>query len=125
MSQPRDRGSAIVEFVLVAPLVLFLFVGVAQIAFAGYVRSTLIACAAEGARAGALADADPKTAKRRTQVALDQSVAADLVEAIDVTNERSGSLPTVAVTLTARLPLFGMLGPTSLKVTGHALREQY
>ena len=44
----NQRGSAVVEFVLVAPLVILVFAAVAQICLASYVRSTLIACAAEG-----------------------------------------------------------------------------
>ncbi|NQU37541.1 MAG: pilus assembly protein [Actinobacteria bacterium] len=121
----RDRGSAVVEFVLVAPLVLFLFAAIAQISFVSYVRSTLIACAAEGARAGALADADSTTAKRRTRVALGDSVVSGLVRSIDVSPERKNGIDTVAVTVTAKLPLVGLLGPTKLRVTGHSLAEDY
>lgn len=120
-----DRGSAVVEFVLVAPLVLFLFAAIAQISFVSYVRSTLIACAAEGARAGALSDAASTTAKRRTKVALGDSVVSGLVRSIDVAPERKDGIDTVAVTVTARLPLVGLLGPTTLRVTGHSLQEDY
>ncbi len=120
-----DQGSAVVEFVLVAPLVLFLFSAVAQISFVSYARSTLIACAAEGARAGALADSDAATAKRRTRAALGDSVVAGLVRSVDVSKERQSGISTVAVTITANLPLVGLLGPTKLQVTGHSLQEDY
>jgi Flp pilus assembly protein TadG len=120
-----DRGSAVVEFVLVAPLVLFLFAAIAQISFVSYARSTLIACAAEGARAGALSDSDSTTAQRRTKAALGDSVVAGLVYAINVAEERRNGIDTVAVTVTAKLPLVGLLGPTTLHVTGRSLQEDY
>ena len=50
-----DRGSAVVEFALVTPLLLLVALAVLQITLALHVRSTLTAAAAEGARAGALA----------------------------------------------------------------------
>ena len=123
--QSAERGSAVVEFVLVAPLVLFLFAAIAQISFVSYARSTLIACAAEGARAGALSGTDFADAKRRTDAALGDSVVADLVRTITVSKERTDGIDTVAVTITAKLPLVGLLGPTTLQVTGHSLVEDY
>lgn len=118
-----DRGSAVVEFVLVAPLVMLIFAGVAQVAIAGYVRSTLIACAAEGARAGAEFDADKSIAMRRTTEALKDSVAGGSVTGIEVARQRESGVPVVAVTITARLPLIGLLGPSTMRVTGHSLSE--
>ena len=119
----NQRGSAVVEFVLVAPLVILVFAAVAQICLASYVRSTLIACAAEWARAGAEQDADRFVAVNRTKNALSDSIAGGTVEHIDVGRSRGQGAETVAVTITARLPLFGLLGPTTLTVTGHALSE--
>ncbi len=118
-----SRGSAIVEFVMVAPLVMFVFAAVGQIALASYVRSTLIACAAEGARVGAQFDSDRTVAVRRTEAAIATSIAADSVTKIEATSRRTQGVPVMAVTITARLPLFGLLGPTNLSVTGHSLQE--
>jgi hypothetical protein len=118
-----QQGSAVVEFVLVAPLVMVIFAAICQIALASYVRSTLIACAAEGARVGAQFDADRGLAVRRARSAVSDSIAADTVTGIEATTDRAQGAPVVAVTITARLPLFGLLGPTSLRVTGHSLLE--
>lgn len=117
------RGSAIVEFVLVVPLVLLIFAAVCQIAFASYVRSTLVACAAEGARSGAQADADRTVAVRQTKTAIANSVAADAVDNVVATTQRADGAPVMGVTITARLPLFGLLGPATMEVSGHALLE--
>ena len=69
-----DRGSAAVEFALVAPLVLLVALGVLQLTLALHVRSTLTAAAAEGARAGALAYSNPSFAERRTRAILSDAL---------------------------------------------------
>jgi len=60
-----ERGSAVVDFVLVSVLLLVLFLGVIQVALAQHVRSMLVDSAAEGARYGARADRDPDDAGER------------------------------------------------------------
>lgn len=122
-NRDASRGSAVVEFVLVVPLVLLIFAAVCQIAFASYVRSTLIACAAEGARTGAQFDSDRGLAVRQTRAALSDSIAASAVQDVRATTARTDGIPAMAVTIEARLPLFGLLGPTTMQVTGHALAE--
>ena len=119
----RDRGSAPVEFVLVAPLVLFIFAAVAQVCLAMYVRSTLISCAAEGARAAAMADGSQTQGISRTYSALETSLISGVVEDIEVMQETEEGMPVMAVAIQAKLPLIGLLGPTSMTVVGHSLRE--
>lgn len=118
-----DRGSAVVEFVLVAPLLLLVAVAVLQVALTMHVRATLTSAAAEGARAAALAGADPGAGIRRTRALLAQNVAGPVVR--DVTARRAvvGGLPVMAVRITADLSLVGLLGPQSMTVEGHALQE--
>ncbi|MGB5017615.1 MAG: TadE family protein, partial [Candidatus Nanopelagicales bacterium] len=69
----HQRGSAAVEFVLVAPLVLLIFAALVQIGIAVHVRATLVACAAEGARAGAEATDVESAALAGTRRALRSS----------------------------------------------------
>lgn len=47
---PRDAGAAVVEFALVSVLLIFLFLGIVQVALLMHVRDVLVADAAEGAR---------------------------------------------------------------------------
>lgn len=119
----RQRGSAAVEFVLVAPLVLVIFLAIVQVALAAHVRSTLIASAAEGARAGAELGAPPGAAENRTRAAMATSIADGVIEDIKVSQRSEGGVGVVAVEISARLPLFGLYGPASLSVTGRALKE--
>jgi hypothetical protein len=53
----RDAGAAIVEYVLVSTLLLFVTFGVIQIALVLHARNVLVADAAEGARAASVRDA--------------------------------------------------------------------
>lgn len=119
----RDRGSAVVEFALVAPLLLLLALAVLQVALAMHVRATLTSAAAEGARAAALAGADPAAGVRRTRTLLAQNLAGSVVD--DVTAQRGvvDGLAVMTVRVTAVLPMVGLLGPQALTVEGRALRE--
>ena len=121
--RPGDRGSAVVEFALVAPLLLLLALAVIQVAFALHVRATLTAAASEGARAAALAGADPAAGARRARAVLAQNVAASVVRGITARRATVDSLPVMVVQIEATLPVVGLLGPTAMTVVGHALQE--
>jgi Flp pilus assembly protein TadG len=119
-----DRGSAVVEFALVAPLLLLVALTVIQVTLALHVRATLTAAAAEGARAGALADAGLRVAETRTRRVLADALGGDTAEDIVATRIVRDGTELVRVRVTARLPFLGTLGPTLLAVEGHAVREQ-
>lgn len=118
-----DRGSAVVEFVLVAPLLLALAVGVLQVVLTLHVRSVATAAAAEGARAAALAGADPAAAVARVEALLDGSLAGTVVREVSARPTTEGGLALMVVRVDARIPLAGLLVPADLVVEGRALRE--
>lgn len=120
----RDDGSAIVEFLLVSALLVALTAGVLQLALALHVRNTLADAAAEGARHAALVGATQKDGVVRTRdlirVGVGQAVDAD----VTAHRELWQGVPTVAVTVTAPLPLLGFFGPPrTLRVMGRAPLE--
>lgn len=119
-----DTGSAVVEFVLVGCLLTALTLSVMQLALALYIRTTLLDAAAEGARYAALADNGLAHGTARTKDLITTAVGPSYARGIaaDYT-ERAGHL-TVQVSVTAPLPLLGMLGfERGLKVVGHAVVE--
>jgi hypothetical protein len=118
-----DGGSAVVEFVLVTPLLVVLAVAVLQIVLALHVRATLTSAAAEGARAAALAGADPVAGVRRARVLLDASVAGSVVRDVLAGPSVVDGVPVMSVRIESVLPLVGLLGPELLVVEGHAVRE--
>ena len=120
----EDRGSAVVEFALVTPLLLLVALAVLQVVLALHVRSTLTAAAAEGARAGALAGAGLAIAESRTRDVLDDALGGDAAQDVVASRTRLEGVEVVRVLVTARLPLLGTLGPTALTVEGHAIAER-
>jgi Flp pilus assembly protein TadG len=119
-----DRGSAVVEFALVTPLILLLALAVLQVALALHVRATLTSAAAEGARAAALAGADPQAGVRRARDLLAQNVAGSIVTSVTAERTLVAGLRVIAVRIDATLPLVGLLGPSDMTVVGHALQEE-
>ena len=105
------------------PLLLVLLLGVLQIALAMHVRATLTAAAAEGARVAALSGSSLSRGEQRTRDVLADSLAGGRVGGVSASRERLAGVEVVAITVTASLPLIGLLGPTSLQVTGHAVQE--
>jgi hypothetical protein len=120
----EDRGSAVVEFALVTPLLLLVALAVLQVILALHVRSTLTAAAAEGARAGALAGAGLAIAESRTRDVLGDALGGDAAQDVVASRTRLEGVEVVRVLVTARLPLLGTLGPTALTVEGHAIAER-
>lgn len=128
MSRPSaadDAGSAAVDFVLVGTLTTVLFVAVLQLGLTLHVRSTLIDCAAEGARYGALADRTPQQGAERAEDLIEMSLLPTFSQDVTVGIVDVAGLQAVEVRVTAPFPVIGLLGPAgTLSVAGHALREQ-
>lgn len=118
-----ERGSAVVGFALVAPLLVALALAVIQVALTMHVRTTITSAATEGARAAATAGSTAVIGEERTRMLLERTLAGGLVQSIDVRAEVHHGARLVAVEVEANLPLLGLLGPASMTVVGHALQE--
>lgn len=120
----RERGAAVVEFVLVMVLLVPLVLGIAQVALVLHVRNTLAAAASEGARASAPLGATPADGAQRTRSmirsALDERYARDIRSTWTMVD----GLPGAEVEVRASVPALGLFGPAvSVNVSGHAVRE--
>lgn len=119
-----ESGSAVVEFALVTTLLLFLFVALLQLGLALYVRNTLVASAAEGARYGANADRTPADGAAWTRRLVRDSLADHYAADVRAGYADVNGVPTVYVQIRTSLPVLGLLGPPrSLVVRGHAMEE--
>lgn len=123
-----DGGSAVVEFSLVAVLLLMLLLGIVQVAIYLHVRNVTAASAAEGARYAANADADPGEGAERAGDILARAVGSATAARLRCTGEveeGAGGVQLSAVRCTGALPVFfapfGNVLP--LDVTGHAVEE--
>jgi Flp pilus assembly protein TadG len=120
-----ERGSAVVEFTLVMPLLMIVMLGVLQLTLAQHVRSTLISAAAEGARVAAMMNSDLDAGVQRTEDLLRANMAGAAVQSVTAERQIREGLPVVTVDVVADLPLIGFFGPTQLYFTGTALDEQW
>ena len=118
-----DRGSAVVDFVLVGGLTTLVFVAVLQLGLALHVRATLVDCVAEGARYGALADRSAEDGADRARELIGISLNPRFAQDVRTERVMVDGLDVVRVEATSPLPLVGMLGPATLTVDGHALVE--
>ncbi len=119
-----DGGSAVVDFVLIGALTTVLFLAVVQLTLALHVRATLVDCAAEGARYGALRDRTPEDGAARARDLIEMSLAPSYAQDVSASVEEIDGMPVVRVEVSAPLPLVGLLGPSGrLTVDGNALQE--
>jgi Flp pilus assembly protein TadG len=124
----RERGSAVVDFVLVSVLVVVLLLAVLQVAVYVHVRNVVTASAQEGARYAANADVDSSLGAARTVEVVARATSVQTAEGlrcaageeVDATGltlvvvRCSGSVPTLLAALGNLLPL---------EVTGRAVKE--
>jgi Flp pilus assembly protein TadG len=71
-----EDGSAVIEFVMMSVLLVFLLFAVLQLAVYLYVRTIVGAATADGARFGANADVDPRAGGDRARAVLDKGLSA-------------------------------------------------
>ena len=120
----NESGSAVVDFVMVGALVIIVFVALLQVALGVYARNVLTDAAGDGARRAALVGGTEAEARQRVQVLTDAALRRGYVDTVTVSRVSSGDLRLVEVTVTAPLPVLGLLGPGgTLRVTGHAVDE--
>jgi Flp pilus assembly protein TadG len=114
----------VVEFALVTILLVFLFLALMQLGLALYVRNTLVASAAEGARYGANADRTPGEGAQHARQLIRDALADRYANGVSAGYEDVAGGRTVYVQVTTSLPLVGLLGPArALRVRGHAMEE--
>lgn len=121
----RDqRGSAVVDFVLVLVVLLPLFLGILQLALVLHVRNTLTAAASDGARHAATADRGPQDGAAYTRAQIRGALADRFARDVSAATTLLAGVPAVEVTVRAEVPALGLWGPgVELSVAGHATEE--
>jgi Flp pilus assembly protein TadG len=124
-SVPRaERGSAVVDFVLVMVVLMPLVLGILQVALVLHVRNTLTAAASEGARYGATIDHTPDNGAARTRQQIEDTLSGQYASHVDARLETVDDTDMVVVTVEADVPPLGLWGPSlHLAVAGHAIEE--
>ena len=110
---------------MVGALVVFAFLGVAQVAAVQHARMMLADAAAEGARIAARADRTDADGLARTRELVASSLSPTYPMDAEAGRVIRDGLSLVAITVTAPVPVLGLPGPAGMiTVTGHALEEQ-
>lgn len=121
----RERGSAPAEFVMVSALLVGLVLGIMQVIMVGYVRHTLIAAGAEGARMAGLADVSAEQAADHTRALITASLSSSYAGDIRVSSADVLGIPSARVSVTAPFPALGLWSVGGvLEVDAHAPLER-
>ena len=128
----QERGSEPASFALLAPLVMFLVLGVMQLALALWVHTVLIDAAAAGAHAASGADVPAQSAERVVRQSLASTLGEGYVSSVEVSRVAlsgvdngfgTSTVEVIEVRLRAPVPLVGLVGIGEVAVVGHALAE--
>lgn len=120
----RQRGSAVVDFVLVLVVLIPLFLGILQVSLVLLVRNTLANAAAEGARYAASLDRDLAAGEQRTRDQVEGAISGRFARDVDARMVSIDGRPTVEVVVRAEVPALGLGGlGVALEVVGHAVEE--
>jgi Flp pilus assembly protein TadG len=119
-----ERGSAVVDFVLVSTILVPLFLGILQVGLFLYVRNTVTAAASEGAHYAAVLNRAPADGASRTRDLIDGVVTQGLIDSVSAEATDIDGRPGVEVSVKAHMPPLGLWGPgISFSVQGHAVKE--
>ncbi|MEH0111002.1 TadE family protein [Tersicoccus sp. MR15.9] len=119
--EDAERGSAVVDFVLVGAVLTLLAMSIVQLAVILHVRNTLIDAASSGARYGALADRTAGEGQERARELVQSTLGADYAGSVTAEETRDGGRRTLTIVISAPMPVLGLIGPSgSLRVQGHA-----
>ncbi|MDE8585398.1 TadE family protein [Arthrobacter sp. NQ4] len=121
LSRAGERGSAVVDFVLVGGLLTMFFLAIVQLTLVLHVRNTLIDAAASGARYGTLADRNASDAEERTRSLISVALTPGFAEHISTQEVDVHGMRSLEVTVRSPMPVIGLIGPRDLlEVKGHA-----
>lgn len=110
---------------MVSGLLGLLFLAVFQLGLALHIRNTLIACASEGARYGARADAAPQDGVTRAGELVSASLPGRFADKITAEATTIDGIAVVQLRIEAPLPVLGLLGPDRvLAVQARAFSER-
>lgn len=124
-----DSGAAVLDFVLMSGLLVFLLFAVLQVAVYFYARTVVAASASDAARFAASADVDPAVGAARARELIADSLDADDAASVPCESGPSTDAATGLATVTVRchgevgLLLLPLHVPLVIDIRSSALRE--
>lgn len=125
VAHANQAGSVLVEWSLVAVLVMAVTAALLQLTLSLYVRNILADAASDAARQAALVGASDAEANARVQQLCHGALRANYPTKSEVSHLQRGSVSLVQVQVSAPLPVIGLWSPTgSVVVRGHAVDQR-
>lgn len=121
-----ERGSAVVDFVMILLVLLPMFAALLQLSLVLHVKNTLSSAAAEGARRAAVVGATPEDGKAKAIEQVKGTLNDKFTDPdnVVITATTVGGAPAYEVVITAEVPALGLGGPAiQLTVSGNAIIE--
>ena len=118
-----ERGSAPIQFVVGLPILVLISLAVIQMVLVLHIRATLTSAAAEGARAAALSGSSPARGVQRIRSALSGDIALSAVDRITIRSRTLSGARVMEATISAHVPIVGLIGAAGVLIYGHALEE--
>lgn len=119
-----QRGSAVIDFVLVLALLTPVVLGLIQVALVLHVRTTMAAAASEGARLAATADRGPGDGVALTRSQIEEAISGRFARDVEIRQVLVDGAPGVEITVHAEVPPLGLGGPAvDFSVSGRAVEE--
>jgi Flp pilus assembly protein TadG len=124
MPSRSERGSAVVDGVLVMVLLVPLLLGIVQVGLMLHVRNSLASAAADGARLAATLDSSTTDGVARTREQIAQSAGGSFVTSVQPRRVLLDGAPAIEIVVHAEVPALGLGGPAiGFDVTGRAVEE--
>lgn len=119
-----ERGSAVVDFVLILVVLMPLFLGILQLALVLHVRNTVQSAAAEGARSAAFWGGTPVDGVVAARRHWSGAVRDDFVRDASIEVVALSGAPAYRLNLDVAVPALGLGGPAvAFRVSGTAVIE--
>lgn len=119
-----ERGSAVVDFVMILFILLPMFAALFQLSLVLHVRNTLSSAAAEGARRAAVVGATPQDGTTKAAEQIVGTLNEKYADRIAIEETTVGGVPAYKIVITAAVPALGLGGPAiEIKASGSAIIE--
>ncbi len=119
----RDRGSAVVEFVGVVPLVFLVGLAVVQLALLAHAKGVVEAAAMEAARVAAIAHPDDRVARQAAQEVIADGLGGAPIEELSLSGGTVSGLPVVTVRIVVAPRLVLLPDVVRISATRQALAQ--
>lgn len=117
----RSDGSAVVDYVLVTPLVLALFLAIVELGLVAYSRTVLNAAAEDAVRVAAAFDGNTAVGEARFRALIGSELAPTSITGV----QWYSTLDTLTLRVTSALPVIGPLLPITITTTASAYHERW